>query len=78
MARKSRLLGALDAHRGRDYEAEKQKRQRKQGEKRAKSKRTAAEPIEEDDSEEDEALSNDGVAISLEALAEVRPWSRSW
>ena len=71
MARKSKLLGALDAHRGRDFEAEKQKKLRKQGEKRAKSKRAAAEPIEEDDLEEDEALSNNGVSTSLEALAEV-------
>ena len=72
MARKSKLLSALDAHRGRDYEAEKQKKLRKQGEKRAKNKRATAEQIEEEeDSDEDEALPNDGVATSLEALAEV-------
>lgn len=34
MAKKSKLLAALDAHRGRDYQLEKQKKQQKQAEKR--------------------------------------------
>ena len=37
MAKKGRLLGALEAHRGRDYKLEKQKKQQKQA---AKKKRT--------------------------------------
>lgn len=36
MVKKSKLLAALDAHKGRDYEAEKQKKQLKTGEKRKK------------------------------------------
>ena len=39
MARKSKLYIALDAHKGRDYKSEKQKRQQKQA---AKKKRTKA------------------------------------
>lgn len=38
MAKKSKLLAALDAHKGRDYEAERQKKQLKTGEKRKKTK----------------------------------------
>jgi rRNA-processing protein EBP2 len=38
MAKKSKLLGALDAHKGRDFEAEKKKKQLKKGEKRSKQK----------------------------------------
>ena len=38
MAKKSKLLAALDAHQGRDYEAEKKKKQLKAGEKRKKQK----------------------------------------
>ena len=37
MAKRSKLLAALDAHRGRDYKLEKQKRQQKQAEKRRMS-----------------------------------------
>ena len=39
MARKGKLLAALDAHKGRDYRLEKQKKQQKQA---AKKKRTKA------------------------------------
>lgn len=39
MVRKSKLLSALDAHKGRDYEVEKRKKQIKAAEKR-KGKRT--------------------------------------
>lgn len=42
MARRSKLLAALDAHKGRDYELELQKKQQKQAEKRKRSK--GAEP----------------------------------
>jgi rRNA-processing protein EBP2 len=54
MAKKSKLLAALDAHKGRDYEAEKRKDKVKAAEKR-KSKRTSTDgktPEEKDDEEE--------------------------
>ena len=41
MAKKSRLLAALDVHKGRDYEAEKRKKQIKAAEKRKSQKRQA-------------------------------------
>lgn len=47
MVRKGRLLAALDAHKGRDFEAEKRKKQLKNAEKR-KRKRTEAEDEEEE------------------------------
>lgn len=60
MVKKSKLLAALDAHKGRDYEAEKRKKQLKAGEKASKGKTerktqraqeqdatpTSAEPVE--------------------------------
>ena len=65
MARKSKLLTALDVHQGRDHQAEKQKKQRKQAEKRAKSKNADAEEWEDEDQ------SGDDTVQPLEALAEV-------
>ena len=38
MAKKSKLLAALDAHKGRDYQAEKQKKLQKQAAKRKSEK----------------------------------------
>lgn len=38
MAKKSKLLAALDAHKGRDFKLEKQKKLQKQADKRKKSK----------------------------------------
>lgn len=46
MAKKSKLLSALDAHKGRDFEKERQKKLQKAAEKRKRSK--AAEEQEED------------------------------
>lgn len=52
MAKKSKLLSALDAHKGRDFEKERQKKLQKAAEKRKRSK---AEQQEEDsDAEEGE------------------------
>lgn len=48
MAKKSKLLAALDAHRGRDHKLEKQRKQQKQAEKRKKS-RKAQEPLHLDE-----------------------------
>ena len=42
MAKKSKLFAALDAHKGRDYQAEKQKKQHKQAEKRKRMKKVKA------------------------------------
>ena len=49
MAKKSKLLSALDAHKGRDYDAEKRKKQIKAAEKRKRQKApaTQAEPNDE-------------------------------
>src|ERR1700730_2421360 len=41
MAKKSKLLAALDVHKGRDYEAEKRKKQIKAAEKQKSQKRQA-------------------------------------
>lgn len=49
MAKKSKLLLALDAHKGRDYDAEKQKKLVKSAEKRKKAKKA-----EDDDDAEEE------------------------
>ena len=38
MVKKSKLLAALDAHKGRDYAAEKEKKQRKEAEKKKRLK----------------------------------------
>lgn len=56
MAKKSKLLTALDAQKGRDYEAEKRKKQLKSAEKR---KRQRAEKNEENDEED-----HDGVQVN--------------
>lgn len=56
MVKRSKLLQALDAHKGRDYDAEKQKKQVKAAEKRKGVKKgpagaEAAKQVEEDDEE---------------------------
>ena len=51
MAKNSKLLAALDAHKGRDYEAEKRKKQVKAAEKRKRQKAPATQ-TEPDDKEE--------------------------
>ncbi|EXJ55699.1 hypothetical protein A1O7_08628 [Cladophialophora yegresii CBS 114405] len=49
MAKKSKLLAALDAHKGRDYEAEKRKAQVKAAEKRKRQKLDTPERVEKED-----------------------------
>ena len=49
MARKSKLLAALDAYKRRDYRLEKQKKSQKQAEKKKKSRATRDKPNGEDD-----------------------------
>ncbi|KOS47389.1 hypothetical protein ACN38_g1701 [Penicillium nordicum] len=61
MGKRSKLLQALDAHKGRDFDAEKQKKLIKAAEKK-KAKKTAAAPedkIVEEDKEEEKAASSD-------------------
>ncbi len=55
MAKKSKLLVALDAHKGRDYAAEKEKKQRKEAEKKKRLKDKNV----EDEKENNEELSDD-------------------
>lgn len=54
MAKKSKLLAALDAHKGRDYKLEKQKKLQKQAERRKKAK-TAEQVSSSDNAEENGA-----------------------
>lgn len=63
MAKKSKLLAALDAHKGRDYKLEKQKKQQKQA---AKKKRTKAARSISEEKENFEAQAN-GTASMPEA-----------
>lgn len=58
MAKKSKLLAALDAHKGRDYQAEKRKAQVKAAEKRKRQKLETAE--RDDDELEDDKENGEG------------------
>jgi rRNA-processing protein EBP2 len=63
MVKRSKLLQALDAHKGRDFDAEKQKKMIKAAEKKKASKKTAStledKPVVEEKKEEEEAASSD-------------------
>jgi rRNA-processing protein EBP2 len=59
MAKKSKLLAALDAHRGRDYEAEKKKKQIKAAEKR-KSRKGKAVQVDSNEPEINADLEHSG------------------
>ena len=59
MAKKSKLLTALDAHKGRDYEAEKQKKMRRRAAKRKAEMVGESEAIVE--SGEEQARKSNGV-----------------
>jgi rRNA-processing protein EBP2 len=63
MAKKSKLLVALDAHKGRDYEAEKRQKQIKAAKKRKKQK---AQVVQTEPDGEDESLeaSQNGVKVA--------------
>lgn len=62
MAKKSKLLAAFDAHKGRDYRLEKQKKQQKLA---AKRKRTKAPESNPEEKESIEAQAN-GLASMLD------------
>ncbi|KAK4946725.1 rRNA-processing protein EBP2 [Elasticomyces elasticus] len=55
---KSKLLSALDRHKGRDFEAEKRQKQVKAAEKRKKQKAKSTEPEAESDDETNSAVGN--------------------
>lgn len=75
MARKSKLLAALDAHKGRDYEAEKRKKQLKTAEKRKRNKKAGeatlateedqnGDPAQEADRDDFEAFSDNEIGLN--------------
>lgn len=62
MAKKSKLLAALDAHKGRDYDAEKRKKQLKNAEKKKRKRVEMAQ--EENEGEEDKDNNRNGIELS--------------
>lgn len=62
MPKRSKLLQALDDHKGRDYEAEKQKKQVKAAEKRKRAKKG------DDDKEEVETKKDDEEKVCAKLL----------
>lgn len=69
MARKGKLLAALDAHKGRDFEAEKRKKQLKNAEKR-KRKRAEAEDEDDEDQDSDNSIQENGTEVTNESVPE--------
>jgi rRNA-processing protein EBP2 len=57
MVKRSKLLQALDAHKGRDYDAEKQKKLAKAAEKRKSTKKTNT---GDDENKEEETVETNG------------------
>lgn len=73
MVKKGKLLAALDAHKGRDFEAEKRKKQLKNAEKR-KRKRSEAEDEEDGEEDSTEATQQNGNGnVTSEAASESVP-----
>jgi rRNA-processing protein EBP2 len=66
MARKGKLLAALDAHKGRDFDAEKRKKQVKAAEKRKRGKEHEAEQ-ESDDKENQEVKEVEDDVVTAKA-----------
>lgn len=66
MAKRSKLLTALDAHKGVNYKLENQKKQQKQAEKRKRSKeaRIGAEPDEAEGGAESEEWESDESGLA--------------
>lgn len=62
MVKKSKLLLALDAHKGRDYDAEKQKKMMKLAEKKKKAKK--AKLSGDADGEDDDIEMQDKVCLN--------------
>lgn len=74
MVKRSKLLQALDAHKGRDFDAEKQKKMIKAAEKKKASKNAASAPedksVVEEKKEEEEAASSDAEEEEEEEVDE--------
>lgn len=69
MVKKSKLLAALDAHKGRDYDAEKRKKKLKAGEKASKGKA---------ERKTQRAKEEDGVPVSAKPVEEVEEGDSGW
>lgn len=69
MVKKSKLLSALDAHKGRDYEAEKKKKQVKAAEKRKKQKSQPAERDSENTNGHADVSLQNGLQKIIESQA---------
>lgn len=67
MARKSKLLAALDAHKRRDYKLEKQKKSQKQAEKRKNSRATGHKSDGEEDGNVTPELKGDRSRLADES-----------
>ncbi|KAI1624886.1 eukaryotic rRNA processing protein EBP2-domain-containing protein [Exophiala viscosa] len=70
MVVKSKLLTALDRHKGRDYDAEKRQKQVKAAEKRKKQKAKSTKPEAESDDEDDAQISTVGNGESEQPQTE--------
>lgn len=68
MAKKSKLLSALDAHKNRDYELERQKKLQKAAEKKKRAKRVEAGEDEGEVGEQDVCGSIEMRFVSLRPL----------
>jgi rRNA-processing protein EBP2 len=66
MAKKSKLLSALDAHKGRDFKAERQTKLRKAAEKKRRARAAEAGVVEAGDKEE---VEEQNVGYSIEPSA---------
>lgn len=64
MAKKSKLLAALDAHKSRDYEVEKQKKFQKQAEKKKRSKASSVLRLDSEEKKNVDVANNGSVPIS--------------
>ncbi|KAF7161507.1 hypothetical protein CNMCM5623_007078 [Aspergillus felis] len=69
MPKRSKLLQALDAHKGRDYDAEKQKKLVKAAGKRKATKKT---DTEDDENKEEETVETNGKAESMDLKSKKR------
>lgn len=67
MARKSKLLAALYAHKGGDYKVEKQKKMQKEAEKRKRSRATRDKSNGEEDENIKTELKGDSIRIADES-----------
>ena len=70
MAKKSKLLAALDAHKGRDFNKEHHKKMRKQAERRKKKTKPGVDEVSEIESEAAGGAQVVGTSAQLDAESE--------